>query len=331
MVHRHNSLPPPMLPLARQETRASIFSWWSDSNPGLGGPTINLHTAAKPLMRFMYDQQASAFVKKHINAPLSCMVLEVYIAYLLCKHVADRTRAMILSHLTRRAIFVDDARAMLRDDASWLAELLGSPHISQWARHLTCNLIGVLAEHTSLLPVIFVLGTPLVGFLRSPDTEVITWGLEALVKISLLSGGAQAVVTAEPVDYLLGLLESPIKRVRNAACRLLGAQAACASIVPAILQLKLCPRLVSFLRTEDVLPATIALCGVARSSDSRGAQAIVDANAQDFFQELLESPNKRVQEWACRLVGNLSHLESIAPIILKLNICPQLVSLSYWR
>ncbi|KAF7326205.1 hypothetical protein MKEN_00472800 [Mycena kentingensis (nom. inval.)] len=37
----------------------SVRSWWSDSNPLLsGGPTLNLHTLAKPLMRRMYDREA---------------------------------------------------------------------------------------------------------------------------------------------------------------------------------------------------------------------------------------------------------------------------------
>ncbi|KAJ7232582.1 hypothetical protein C8J57DRAFT_1578934 [Mycena rebaudengoi] len=52
-----------MPPLARQRTLESLRSWWSDRNPNLRGPTINIHAAVKPLMKFMYDRQALEFIK----------------------------------------------------------------------------------------------------------------------------------------------------------------------------------------------------------------------------------------------------------------------------
>jgi hypothetical protein len=72
-----------MPPLTRQDTRASIFSWWSDSNLLLQyGPTINLHAAAKPLMKLMYHRQAKEFIKKNKGSPLSTEMLEIYWSYL---------------------------------------------------------------------------------------------------------------------------------------------------------------------------------------------------------------------------------------------------------
>jgi hypothetical protein len=70
-----------MPPLTRQETRTSIYSWWSDSNPLLKGPTINLHAAAKPLMKRMYHRQALEFIKKNRGHPLSATTLEIYASY----------------------------------------------------------------------------------------------------------------------------------------------------------------------------------------------------------------------------------------------------------
>jgi hypothetical protein len=71
-----------MPPLTRQDTHTSIFSWWSDSNPLLKGPTINLHAAAKPLMKFMYYRQALDSIRKNENSPLSTEILEISMSYL---------------------------------------------------------------------------------------------------------------------------------------------------------------------------------------------------------------------------------------------------------
>jgi hypothetical protein len=72
---------PSMPPLTRQESRPSIHSWWSDSNPGLQGPTINLHAAAKPLMRLMYYRQASDILRKNRGSPLTTAIVETYASY----------------------------------------------------------------------------------------------------------------------------------------------------------------------------------------------------------------------------------------------------------
>jgi hypothetical protein len=70
-----------MQPLTRQETRMNLFSWWSDRNPGLQGPTINLHAVAKPLLKLMYHRQALGFIRKNRGSPLSAATLEMYSAY----------------------------------------------------------------------------------------------------------------------------------------------------------------------------------------------------------------------------------------------------------
>jgi hypothetical protein len=68
--------------LARQRTRESYLSWWSDSNPP--GATISIHTLAKPLMRLMYHRQALGFIQKNRGTPLSQETLEIYSSYLMC-------------------------------------------------------------------------------------------------------------------------------------------------------------------------------------------------------------------------------------------------------
>jgi hypothetical protein len=70
-----------MPPLTRQETHMSIYSWWSDSNPLLKGPTINLHAVAKPLMKLMYHRQAMELIRKNRGTQLSTAMLETYLSY----------------------------------------------------------------------------------------------------------------------------------------------------------------------------------------------------------------------------------------------------------
>jgi hypothetical protein len=109
-----------MPPLTRQETFDSIRSWWSDSNPNLRGPTINLHTAAKPLMRLMYDRQALEFMRNARSIPLASTDAEIYGSYLSyvapsrhstprvdslsrCEHVSLSTKRTILEDLALTA------------------------------------------------------------------------------------------------------------------------------------------------------------------------------------------------------------------------------------
>jgi hypothetical protein len=67
-------------PLARQRTRESLLSYWSDSNPP--GATISIHTLAKPLMKRMYHQQALALIKENEGMALTKEMLESYSSYL---------------------------------------------------------------------------------------------------------------------------------------------------------------------------------------------------------------------------------------------------------
>jgi hypothetical protein len=43
---------------------------------------INLHAAAKPLMRWMYDRQAMEFIRKNKGHVLSTVTVEIYMSYL---------------------------------------------------------------------------------------------------------------------------------------------------------------------------------------------------------------------------------------------------------
>ncbi|KAK7028782.1 putative G protein alpha chain [Favolaschia claudopus] len=91
-----------MPPLVRQQSRSSIFSWWSDSNPNLSGPTLNLHALAKPLMKLMYHRQAQEFIAQSRGTPLLSDLLCIFSSYLPLNYVSASTKITILAELIDR-------------------------------------------------------------------------------------------------------------------------------------------------------------------------------------------------------------------------------------
>ncbi|KAJ7232560.1 hypothetical protein C8J57DRAFT_1578885 [Mycena rebaudengoi] len=92
-----------MPPLTHQQTFRSTRSWWSDSNPNLRGPTINLHAAAKPLMKLLYNRQVLDFIRNIEGISFSAEDAEIYGNYLSCEYVSLSTKSAILEDLSRRA------------------------------------------------------------------------------------------------------------------------------------------------------------------------------------------------------------------------------------
>ncbi|KAJ7132579.1 hypothetical protein C8R44DRAFT_731238 [Mycena epipterygia] len=100
--------------VATTPTLQSIHSDWSRNLPG---PTLDLHAASKPLMKFLYHRAVLDFIKKHRGIPLSREVLEIHSSYLMFKYVSSSTKTAILRELGERAFASeDDARALVDSD-----------------------------------------------------------------------------------------------------------------------------------------------------------------------------------------------------------------------
>ncbi|KAJ7232536.1 hypothetical protein C8J57DRAFT_1480642 [Mycena rebaudengoi] len=138
-----------MPPLTRQQTFGSVRSWWSDSNPNLhASPTINLHAAAKPLMKLLYNRQALEFISTIDGIPLSAKDAEIYGSYLVCEYVSVSTKSTILGDLSQRAQAEYDtlAGATLLND---IAGMLEAPGSLKWAYLKIFEIISCLALHES--------------------------------------------------------------------------------------------------------------------------------------------------------------------------------------
>ncbi|KAJ7355635.1 armadillo-type protein [Mycena albidolilacea] len=319
-----------MPPLTRQDSRASIYSWWSDSNSLLVyGPTINLHAAAKPLMRLMYHRQALDIIRKDRGSPLTSTILEMYSSYFPWDYVSWATKAAILSELAHRTLSSEvEAHAVVDSPVcSHIAPMLESPHPR--ARSCSCRLLQSLAGYESVAPAVLELGPceQLVFLLDDKHYSVIHEATATLTHLSRWVDGAKGVVDAKALGHILRLLKLPDPAIQRWACELVGWVASHESTAPAVLKLNPSVQLVSLLGGEDSLVWWVmyALSQIARWVD--GAKDVVDAKALDHILRLLESPNPEIRERASKLVGWVASHKSTAPAVLKLNPSVQLVSL----
>ncbi|KAJ7208877.1 armadillo-type protein [Mycena pura] len=323
--------PSSMPPLDRQPTHTSIHSWWSDSNPGLQGPTMNIHAVTKPLMKLMYHQQAQRFIQRDSGAPLSNVALEAYSTYLTYKYVAASTKAMVLKHLIQKAEGESDAQAIVDSPVypqiPWLLESSDAEiRLQSW------NLVGNLALHERSMPAVLMVNPfeRIVSLFHNGDDLVIHAAICALARLAWWPEGAQAVITEIPLAHLSKLLESSDADIRERSRTLVVNLAMHETSMPAILGMNPIQRMVSLLYSHNgnyavIHKATYALANVARWP--QGAQAVITANALADLSNLLESSYAGIRESTCFLVGNLAMYETSMPAILAVNPCEKIVSL----
>ncbi|KAJ7880296.1 hypothetical protein B0H14DRAFT_1571852 [Mycena olivaceomarginata] len=268
-----------MPPLNRQDSRLSIHSWWSDSNSLLVyGPTINLHAAAKPLMRLMYHRQALNIIRNNLGVPLTTTMLETYSSYFPWDYVSWGTKAAILSELADRVKSSEvEARAIV-DSLVFrhILSMLGSP--DPRTRRSSCSLLGNLTSRKSTASAVLKLEPckQLVSLLSDiKHADVIREATYTLSQIAHLVDGAKGVVDAKAVAYVLPLFRSSDSYTRRYAYELAGHLASHESTAPAILKVNPSVQLVSLL--GENFWATYALSQIARWLD--GAKAVVDAKA----------------------------------------------------
>ncbi|KAJ7626401.1 armadillo-type protein [Mycena polygramma] len=247
--------PPSMPPLTRQESRGSIFSWWSDSNPALCGPTINLHAATKPLLKLMYHRQASEFIRKSRGSALSTDMMENYFSYLPWNFVSPATKVKILWDLSNRAASEADARTIVDSSVFEFltAGMLDSP--DPGVRASSCQLVGALVSHKCTAPAILDLKpcARLMSLLLDEDIAVFQDATFALCEISKWPDGAQAIIAnANGLKHVSELLQSPSWTVRTWTCELVWRLANRESTASAILQLNLPKWVMSLEREPDV-------------------------------------------------------------------------------
>ncbi|KAJ7479269.1 armadillo-type protein [Mycena latifolia] len=314
-------------PLTRQRTLESVRSWWSDRNPV--GPNINLHAAAKPLMRAMYRRDALALIRKNRGTPLSSEDMEIYSSYLAYKYVSSSTKAEILRELGNRADSTDDARAVIDSGVLHLIdESLGSPDPK--VRRAMCYLIGELARNKATAEPILSMDPclRLVSRLRDLNIEVIQSAIETLYWIAASPEGAEAAVEANVLDCIVQLLGSTDTTIRDWTTSTVGQLARHKSTVTAVLLVNPCLGLISLFHDgtlERVESAAGELYWIRKSPEGR--QAVADANWERYLPGLLESSKFKVRGKVCRIVAELACDESTVLGTLAVKLCIKLALL----
>ncbi|KAJ7435061.1 armadillo-type protein [Mycena latifolia] len=324
-------------PLTRQPTRDSLRSWWSDRNPL--GPNIDLHAAAKPLMRFMYRRDVLAFIAKTRGSPLSQENIEIYSSYLAYKYVSSSTKTTILTELQARVEDDSDADAIGASLVLHLAdELLSSPDAE--VRRPMCRILAILARRETTGPAILSrnLCPQLVSLLHDTDVEVIKNAVQGLRSLSKWPDGVQAAVDANVLHSLAELLDSPNEEIRASACDMLEELACLPATSTAVLhslaelldspsgkiRAWTCDMLEELARLPATSTAVLELLVLLSFHDNSyvvagavkllnqiaafpdGAQAIVDANFLENVAQLVDSPLNGVWKGTWELLEHLA-------------------------
>ncbi|KAK7016345.1 hypothetical protein R3P38DRAFT_1402613 [Favolaschia claudopus] len=287
-----------MNPLSRQPSRLSVLSWWSNSNPNLGNSaTINLHAAAKPLMRFLYHRQAITIVRKNSGKPLTSEMLEIYASYLPWDYVSVSTKTMILSVINDHIEQEPEAAETVLDSPviPHLKRMLGLPGVNFEAllnvqvRHL---IQGIYLKDAAtwieqncsrrLSPELletYALYLQLPG----PADHIIEMVLSDLnLRVWVRPVEARSIVDSPVFSLIPQLLDSDVSVIRVASTELLEKLVANVGVL-AVLQLDVCSKLVTLLRDHSKLvvePAISVLSYIATSLE--GAKIIIPAVYSDI-------------------------------------------------
>ncbi|KAJ6542886.1 armadillo-type protein [Mycena capillaripes] len=288
----------------RPQSPSSVRSWWSDSNPGLWGPTLNLHAAARPLSRLLYDRQVRALIKNNQGLLSSKSTIEDYASYFPRDDVWSSTKVAILRELSLRVeTQLFEARNVVDSlILAQLPDLLRSP--DHELRSSSCTLMASLASWKSSAAAVLAINPceQVASLLHDGNENVVEAAVYALYAISKWPDGARAVVP-HVLDRVLELLDSPNK----------------APYWKCDLVLNSC---LSSGKDEDVnvvIGATCALFKAARTP--KGAQATLQAGVLTHLAHLLESNNVDVRLWACRFITNFGSHDMVLPDLLELKPC----------
>ncbi|KAJ7607578.1 armadillo-type protein [Roridomyces roridus] len=286
--------------LLRQDTRSSLLSWWSDNNPLLHGPTINLHAAAKH----------GCITGK----PLSKESVEIYGSYLSYKYVAIDTRLMVLNHLTASAYIQDTAQHISQSSVPELcAELLANPTL----RQATCSLIAVLLAHALGVTQVKAAIEEIVSMLCEEQTDEVARALASSSTNALQLGGARLIAF---------LLASQIPLVTEWACAVIAKLARHAPTEP--VNYTPFEQLLNLVQNADdpsSLQALLALDALAQHPD--GASAITSTDILENILTSLHSRSANVQTRICVLVASLAKHKLALLVIIVLWNTPVTTSL----
>ncbi|KAJ7488257.1 armadillo-type protein [Mycena latifolia] len=277
----------------------SLHSWWSDSNPV--GPTIPLHTLAKPLSKLLHRRQVSGIISQERSLPLSKDILECLLGYLETKDISTSTRVLILQELSVRAKLGTEARTLVQENAlPVIIRLLGSP--KDRIVEAACSLLGTFPISQEILDI-------LMSYLGDEEisTSVKLWILKDLNVRATWEAQARNMAQENVLVVVIYLLHSQERSIVDSVCTLLGNLAIWKSVNAAIVLFDPCKTLVSLARLSAHGPPKQVIYALSCISNwEEGARAIADAKAEDLAAKLLQSEDTEILEWTCHMLGQVA-------------------------
>ncbi|KAJ7494168.1 armadillo-type protein [Mycena latifolia] len=276
------------------------------------------------------DSPALAFVKRNDGVPLTPETVEIYSSYLLWKYVSTSTKLTILEELKTRAGSKEDARVLIHSNIvhNILQLLRSSPLRHPWLKRELKAILWNLTRHSKSTSR--AVREQLVALLRDGDVNDVVLAFEFLMDIANSSEGAQGVVTANTLPYLLNGLGSPGPDVRRTACCLMETLSKHQSTAAALIDINPCKQLVALSRqvavdNYEAWIASDALIAIATWPD--GAEAAVAAQVLDHVPKWLASPDSWRSASACRVLAKLAQHKSTAGAVMDPKLCAQLVTI----
>ncbi|KAJ7871791.1 armadillo-type protein [Mycena leptocephala] len=249
------------------------------------------------------------------------MVLSRYenLVALLANHDNPDILGAAINGLTSLLQWSDGAEAAI--NAGLIEKLLESstPWMTRSSRPLLQGL--VLA---SVFPC-----ESLVCRLRDGDHDIERCAIYALSFFIRHPDGAQAAMDAGILEFLDKFVDSPNTWILRSTCLMLGHLVWSDSTLVIVVRDTLCEFFMSRLRDENVEITESAISALARFTgfvvSPNAVEALVDAIPD--LHRFLESPNARVQQDTCQMLGLLAGYETGKLALLNLNTCDHLASL----
>ncbi|KAJ7270417.1 armadillo-type protein [Mycena rebaudengoi] len=239
--------------------------------------------------------------------------------------VASAVRALV-----KIALQTDGALAVVEAGVSHtIDQLLES--LDSGVRTWACNLLGNLALHESTASAAWQERRchRLVKLSCDDSPAVADNAVYALSQIARWVDGGDAVVDARALQLFENLVQSSIVGVRRWTCVMVANLVRHPSTRSTVLAVYPCGSLVDLLRDEHpevIVSASSALSWISESLE--GAQAVIEAGANQMIDQLLQSSNTDVQRSTCFLLGNLVGFQPTVAAIWEGNRCTMLVELA---
>ncbi|KAF7364628.1 hypothetical protein MVEN_00332100 [Mycena venus] len=295
----------------------SVHSWWSDSNSV--GPTIPLHTFAKPLAKFLHHRQVTSLLTKYRPSPLSAELLDLLTIYLESKEISSATKSLILGDLNHRAAQESGARVILEENGlSTLILLLDSNNAD--ILEAASDVLGRIAWFKSLnarIVSLYPFGR-IVSLARNSNRTVRKNSLYALGCLSALSWEAsRAIMDAGVMNMARHLLESGETdflqyQVLDGLVRRHSLRTRVARLVPyhclfAAVQ-----------QTENPTSKdAMSILLIISEGDLSSVQAIAADSNFRRIRKILDSTSPPVVQFACRILGNIAQHDSLVESVVQ--------------